>query len=240
MSTPGALSNYLTTFTEQLSDLLVTNLKLVDVVQIHPGKSSTPEVDELRASDTTRKVYTILISSDTATVVETGESDLNVQAAAFVFIAEPPGAFRDQPGRMTQIQDILAAMVPCVNQNRWGLDCTFPAQNIKTTDLHGLTYAPDQLMGMQGWNPSIQAYAKDLYATGSDQGDPLPSYLSIWVMTWDQRLRIGQNVYDLPDPPAAKDVKDLYIYEALNQWPKPPPAASDYTLLYEKGTGGAS
>ena len=55
-------------------------------------------------------------------------------------------------------------------------------------DLYGLSYDSDKLTATEGWDPTIQAYAKDLYQT--QQEEPYPKNLSLWCISWQQKLRI--------------------------------------------------
>jgi hypothetical protein len=222
------LDRFLDAFTQELDEKLRVTSSLVDEVMIHPGSIV------LQTPEKTKGIYTLLGGTDQITFIETGENDLTAQPIVYILVKDPPETLRIQKNRIGQVQNILAALVSIISLNRWGLDYAFPAKNIKTIDLYGLTYAPNQLVGTQGWNPSLQAYAKDLYSEkGKDpqgESEPLPDHISLWAVTWEQVLRIS-HTQESPNPPAARDVHELFAFSSTSSFPTEVPI-EQYEELY--------
>lgn len=241
------LEQYLKTVTEDLKKYLVGELKCANNVEIHPGRSDTSAVELLQASITKESnppslassVYTLLIGFEKSSIVETEESDVNIQAVAFILVTEAANS-RNLANRMKKVQQIVEAMTLRVQNNKWGLSYAFPAREVKTMDLYGLSYSPDKLVGMQGWNPSIQAYAKDLCPSATE-GSPLPNNLSLWAMLWEQQLRISPKS-DLPlGGEINQSLSGLYSSSQIDfTWKREPtnpeaetPFNTNFTVVYE-------
>jgi hypothetical protein len=200
-----------------LTKALKVGLGQFSLVDIHPGRSAQTAVELLRANKWYSGIYTMLTGYEELKVIETGESDADVQVIAYVLVLDQPGQ-PNQPERILKIQKLLFEMTTLINNNRWNLKYAFPARDLKTMDLYGLTYDPEKLVGMAGWNPSVQAYGKDLYTTDTEDAK-MPNDISLWAMTWQQRLRFGKNIYSEADHPTAKEVSQILSFTAteLNQ-----------------------
>jgi len=224
--------NKLAEYLWMVTRALAYGLKEFSLVEIHPGRSAQTAVDLLRAKERYSGIYTMLTGYEELKVIETGESDADVQVIAYVLVLDQPGR-TNQPERILKIQKLLFEMTTLINNNRWNLNYAFPARELKTMDLYGLTYDPEKLVGMAGWNPSVQAYGKDLYTTDTEDAK-MPNDISLWAMTWQQRLRFGKNIYSEADHPTAREVNQLLSFTTteLNQPDTHP--KEDYSSVFAK------
>jgi hypothetical protein len=87
----------------------------------------------------------------------------------------------------------LSSLIALINNNRWNISYLFPSKNIKQLNLYGLTIEAKQLTGIKGWNPSIQAYAKDLYE--SNHHSEQPKNLELFLISWEQPIRISESIF---------------------------------------------
>ncbi|TQV72586.1 hypothetical protein FKG94_17960 [Exilibacterium tricleocarpae] len=131
-------------------------------------------------SDKKSAVYVTAVGSGETLLVETGANDVTLRMVAYLMVVEP-----DSEQRTTVTQNLLVRLMGHISGQRWGLPYAYPAATVEAADLHGLTkgFKPDT----SSWRLSVSvlAHAADLY--GDDQGG---SQLSLWAITWEQKLRI--------------------------------------------------
>ncbi len=90
------------------------------------------------------------------------------------------------------LYSILEKCTLLLNNQRWELKYAFPPSDIQAMDLYGLSYDKDKLIKTEGWNSSIQAYAKTLYQ--KTQEDAHPNNLTLWFLSWKQTLRVKSSL----------------------------------------------
>jgi hypothetical protein len=182
-------NNYLSDFTDYLRKKISPAIS--DTIAIHPGKTGKTAVQlmqEKDAKDFTSAIYTLTNEVSASKIIETEENDITLQGIAYVLVLEQSQSYQPIARRST-LYTILEHVITLLNNQRWQLAYTFPSSDITAMDLYGLSYDSDKLTGTEGWDPTIQAYAKDLYQT--QQEEAFPKNLSLWCISWQQKLRIG-------------------------------------------------
>ncbi len=134
-------------------------------------------------------IYTLISNVTEVKALESEQADVTLQLSAYILIVSSNQiALEDRLAF-----NLLTRIINIINNNRWKLNYTLPASNLKRVDLYGLTVEAKQITGIKGWNPSIQAHAKDLY---EDASEAHPKDLSLSLVSWDQVLRIKENSFD--------------------------------------------
>lgn len=185
-------NNYLTNITDYLKKDKQLN-KIVDTVAIHPGKTGKPAVEILKEESATKNeisshIYTFSNEISEATIIETEQSDILLQGIAYLLVFDV-----NTKKRLTKLYTLLECLLEILNNQRWNLHYAFPTSDITAMDLYGLSYDSEKLAASEGWDPTIQAYAKDLYQTNANES--YPKNLTLWFVSWKQKLRIGKDVF---------------------------------------------
>ncbi|MEE8058992.1 MAG: hypothetical protein V3T17_14325 [Pseudomonadales bacterium] len=149
------------------------------------GYLETTTVDTLHAN--TPGLYIASVGSGEMAPVETGQRDITVQLVAYLILVNATDSLQREEDTQLLISNLLAY----VGWNRWGLGNVHPAMAVESADVHGLTndfqpHVKDWRLGV-----SVLARAADIY--GSD--NPV-SNLALWAITWEQQIRVGDDLYD--------------------------------------------
>ncbi|MCZ6913703.1 MAG: hypothetical protein O7C59_03935 [Rickettsia endosymbiont of Ixodes persulcatus] len=187
-------NNYLTDVTSYLKEdkLLKTT---VDKIAIHPGQTGKSAVQTMQDNSADTKkicshIYTLSNEISETTIIETEQNDTMLQGIIYLLVLNT----RNDEHRkcLAQLYTLLEYLLGVLNNQRWGLSYTFPTSDITAMDLYGLSYDSEKLAASEGWDPTIQAYAKDLYQTNAKES--YPKNLTLWFISWKQKLRMGENV----------------------------------------------
>jgi hypothetical protein len=195
------LDTYLIEITQQLKKQLTLKrpTEIYEITQ-HPGKTGSQTcyqkmnsyLQEKSAPSLCAGIYTLIANVINVKPVETEQADVTLQLSVYVLIVSNQAELEQRINlRFILLKDITKL----INNNRWQLDYTFPASQLKRIDLYGLTFDPKQITGIKGWNPSIQAHAKDLYVVEENTKESVPANLSLSLLTWEQTLRIGETCF---------------------------------------------
>lgn len=194
------INDYFSTATQQLSEKLkALHGDVIYQVTQHPGKTSayTPYQQlksyllEKESITLCAGLYTLIANVTEVKPVETQQADITLQISAYLLIVSKLETLAE---RITLRFSLLSNMTKIINNNRWNLDYAFPATQLKRVDLYGLTVDAKQITGIKGWNPSIQAHAKDLYEENNTI--TTPQTLSLSLMMWEQTLRTNERITD--------------------------------------------
>lgn len=191
-------NNYLKTLTEYLQNALPQ--ALVDEIAIHPGKTGLPPIEKMRENANTEAetdativhIYTLINEIEKTEIIETEQNDITLQGIIYLSVLNKGEQNKPQT-RLKRLYTLLEHLLAILNNQRWQLLYTFPASDITATDLYGLSYDSDKLVASEGWDPTIQTYAKDLYQTNKEE--KYPKNLTLWFVSWRQKLRIGKNIF---------------------------------------------
>ncbi len=185
--------------------LMLTNYFKTDVglCDVHPGVLSTKEKSNLK--NYSPAIYTTITDVLGVESLESGQVKNEVQVVSFMLIYNLLARDRDKLAR-----HLVFKMTNILYDQRWGLDYTLPTKEVKAFDMHGLLRSPSEVIGSEGWNPTLQARANDLFDGIDESKDP---QFSIWAVTWEQEL-----VFDLfGDPhPEFKYPHTLDLPEDIN------------------------
>lgn len=148
------------------------------------GLIETTDIAAIHAK--TPAIYVASVGSGKTSMIENGQKDINVYLLAYILVVNPDSVARERSA--LELVDGLLNFVPC---NRWNRPNAFPAADVESADLHGLSkgFKPD----VTTWRTSVSALsrASDLYG-----GDDPVSHLALWAVSWEQTLRIGKLVQE--------------------------------------------
>jgi hypothetical protein len=176
------IDTYLDTVVFNISQLFGSRL---GICEVHPGLLETHERDDLKIHSPA--IYTTLLEVSKMDSVETGESELHTKPLSYILMYGMSAIERDHTARSIAFDLMLH-----LDSQRWGLDFSHPCEEVDSFDLYAVSQSPDKVIGDQGWNPSLQARAVDLFGEIPIGDDPK---FAIWVVRWLQRLRLGEAVY---------------------------------------------
>lgn len=182
MNVSADVDTYLDAVIFKLSQYFGTRIGVCD---IHPGKLDETEVGNLHAH--TPAIYTAILDVPKVELVESGQAELSIKLVSFILVHGLSVKMRESTAR-----NIAIEMIPLLNAQRWQLGFVQPAEEVDAFDLYGLLQSPDKVVGDQGWNPSLQARARDLLGDIAANGHPK---IAIWGVRWQQRLRLGDVVH---------------------------------------------
>lgn len=174
----AVVSKVNTELTDQIEECkpLAGLLETTDISAIH---SKTPAV------------FISVVGSGESTLLETSEVDAKMLVVAYILVVKSNSIEREQI-----TNSIVSRLLGCVAGDRWGLDYAYPAMSVESCDMHGLAkgFKPD--VSSWRYGVSVLSRAADLYG-GSD---PI-SNMAIWAVTWEQTLRLGEDIYANNDKP---------------------------------------
>lgn len=150
----------------------------VGVCEVHPGMLTDAEQDKLK--DNSPLIYTTISEILETEKVDTGNVKNSIQVVSFVLVYN-----LSPPDRDTLVRELVFKMITLLVGQRWGMEYVYPAADVKAFDLHGLLRRPDEILGTQGWSPTLQARASDLFGDVPTDQDP---QFSIWCVTWEQSI----------------------------------------------------
>ena len=182
-----------------ISDLVtavVTNTKIdfpgLVACEALAGYIETTSIDTIHAN--TPGFYVTSVGSGEIIAVENEMRDVTVQMVAYLILVNSQDSLQREEDTEILISNLLAY----IGWNRWGLSNVHPASAVESTDVHGLTqnfqpHVKDWRLGV-----SVLARAADLYG-----GNNPISNLALWAITWEQRVRMGIDAFDIggPNPP---------------------------------------
>ncbi|MEE8057938.1 MAG: LamG-like jellyroll fold domain-containing protein [Pseudomonadales bacterium] len=181
----GVVTTIKTQFPQLLAcEALAGFLETTNVADIH---SNTPAV------------YVASVGTGELTWVPSGENDLTVHMVAYVLLVNAIDSLQREQDNQILVTDLLDYVG---RQQRWGLTNVHPATAVESEDVHGLTqdfqpHVKDWRLGV-----SVLARAADLYG-----GDEPVSNLALWAITWEQMIRIGEDLYDNAGETLPTDVR---------------------------------
>ena len=149
-------------------------------------------------------IYTLISNITKVQAIESEQADVTLQLSSYILLVSNSKIALEK--RMDL--NLLTPILNVISNNRWKLNAVFPAVNLKSVDLYGLTVEAKQITGIKGWNPSIQAHAKDLY---EDENEAHPKDLSLFLFNWEQTIRIKENIFNLSKKDRNSMVENLII-----------------------------
>ena len=150
----------------------------VGICDVHPGMLTDAEQDRLK--DNSPLIYTTISEILETEKVDTGNVKNSIQVVSFVLVYN-----LSPPDRDRLVRELVFKMIALLVGQRWGMEYVYPAADVKAFDLHGLLRKPDEILGTQGWSPTLQARASDLFGDLPVESDP---QFSIWCVTWEQSI----------------------------------------------------
>ncbi len=171
-----------------------------------PGYLETTDITLIH--DQTPGVFVACVGSGEVTPVETGENDITLQMVGYLLVVNKDAIQREQVA-----QELLTGLLATISSQgqRWGVANAHPAVAVESADVHGLT--KDFEPHVKDWRlgTAVLARAADLYGAS----DPI-SNLALWAITWEQKLRIGNNYFDdlggsVPDKPQVKNMAGQWV-----------------------------
>lgn len=150
----------------------------VGVCDVRPGMLTDAEQDKLK--DNSPIIYTTISEILETELVDTGNVKNSIQVVSFILVYN-----LSPPERDKLVRELVFKMINLLVGQRWGMEYIYPAAEVKAFDLHGLLRKPDEILGTQGWSPTLQARASDLFGDLPVEQDP---QFSIWCVTWEQSI----------------------------------------------------
>ncbi len=150
----------------------------VGVCDVHPGMLTDAEQDKLE--ENSPLIYTTMSEILETELVDTGNVKNSIQVVSYVLVYNLSPLERDK-----LVRELVFKMIELLVGQRWGMEYVYPAAEVKAFDLHGLLRKPDEILGTQGWSPTLQARASDLFGELPTNQDP---QFSIWCVTWEQSI----------------------------------------------------
>jgi len=149
---------------------LSSKLSRVYVANVGTGELTSVETGELSWS-----------TSGQLSTVGTSANDVTMQMVAYLLAAVPK-----QSEQEITLPELLVRLVSHISGQRWGLYYAHPASVVESADLHGLSkgFKPDT----SSWRLGVSVLAHASYLYGGDQAD---EKLTLWAITWEQKLRMG-------------------------------------------------
>lgn len=167
----------LDTLLRKISNTIAGHFKSdIGLCDIHPGMLTPKEQNNLK--NYSPIVYTTVTDFLSVETIDSGEVKNNIQFLSLFLVYNRTAKERD-----STIRDLVLRMTDLLVTQKWRQKYTFPPEDIKAFDLHGLLRNPNEVMGTQGWNPTLQARANDLFGKMDEDKDP---QFSIWAITWEQ------------------------------------------------------
>jgi hypothetical protein len=169
------------------------------------GLIETTDLAAIHAN--TPAIFIATVGTGELKLVETEQKDIKLYLIAYVVVVNPDSIEREAVTR--DIVDTLLCYVPF---QRWQNPNAFPAADIESADLHGLSkgFKPD----VTSWRTSVSALSRaaDLYG-----GDDPVSHLALWAVSWEQVIRMGRMSEDNTPYPAnaiiakhGDDIENVY------------------------------
>ncbi len=190
-------------FLESIVGNLKENFPELKTCVVLPGFLETTELQEVHKN--TPGVFVAPVGNGEITHVETGESDITLQMVIYLLVVDQPGeedGISNATDRERIAQILLSKLLSHMSSTaqRWDFPEAHPATAIESADVHGLTN--DFIPHTKDWRlgTAVLARAADLYGGQ----DPI-SNLALWAITWEQRLRLGENDFTADDAPVPHD-----------------------------------
>jgi len=182
---------------------LAENIPELNTCVVLPGFLETTELQEVHRN--TPGVFIAPVGNGEITHVETGESDITLQMVLYLLVVDQPGeedGISNAMEREQMAQILLSKLLSHMSSTaqRWGMEEAHPITGIESADVHGLTN--DFVPHTKDWRlgTAVLARAADLYGGQ----DPI-SHLALWAITWEQRLRLGENNFSSLDVQVPND-----------------------------------
>ncbi|MEO0443488.1 MAG: hypothetical protein AAFZ92_07075 [Pseudomonadota bacterium] len=192
-------------FLDSIVSNISENFPQLKTCVVLPGFIETTELLEVHRN--TPGVFVAHVGNGEIKHIGSGESDVTMQMVMYLLVVDQPGeadGIRNAIERERVAQDLLTGLLIHMSSTaqRWGMDDVHPVTHIESADVHGLTnnftpHTKDWRLGT-----AVLARAADLY--GRD--DPI-SKLALWAITWEQKIRVGHNVFRDTDTPIPTDVQ---------------------------------
>ncbi|WP_045856262.1 hypothetical protein [Teredinibacter purpureus] len=165
------------------------------------GHIETTDLAAIHAN--TPAIFISTVGTGELKIIENGQKDIKVFLLAYVLVVNPDSIEREKIA-----QDLVHGLLCYVPYRRWNKSNAFPANDVESSDLHGLSkgFKPD----VTSWRTSVSALSRaaDLYG-----GEDPVSHLALWAVSWEQVLRVGElPSEESPYPPdelVAKHDQDL-------------------------------
>lgn len=196
-------------FLENIVGNLRETFPEVKTCVVLPGFLETTELQEVHKN--TPGLFVAPVGNGEITHVETGESDITMQLVIYLLVVDQPGE-EDGISNATEREEVAQVLLSKVlghmssTAQRWDFPEAHPATAIESADVHGLTN--DFIPHTKDWRlgTAVLARAADLYG---GKTDPI-SNLALWAITWEQRLRLGNNDFavngaSVPNDPQVPD-----------------------------------
>ncbi len=177
-----------------------------------PGFLETTDLSVIHAN--TPGVFVAPVGSGAVTPIESGETDVTLHMVAYLLVVNTDSLQREDTA-----QRLLTGLLGYIGlgAQRWGLPNAHPATAVESEDVHGLT--SDFQPHVKDWRlgTAILARAADLYGGPTN---PI-SNLALWAITWEQTLRVGNNVFDnsgetVPDNPQVRENSESGFISLVN------------------------
>ncbi len=133
----------------------------------------------------TPAVFVAMAGTGDMVLLETEEHDVTMKMVAYALIVHA-----DSQQREILVRRVTLRLLAHIDGQRWGLSYAHPATAVESADLHGLAKGFKSDTSTWRTGVSVFSLATDLY--GAD--DPIKS-LALWAVTWEQKLRIGTNIF---------------------------------------------
>ena len=173
------------TYLNQVVSKIKTQFTQLITCEVLPGYLETTTLPEVHSL--TPAIFVTHVGMGELQSVHTGQQDINLQMVAYLLIHNDTNALQREQDMMLLQSQFLSYL----SNQRWGLANVHPTTSIQSADAHGLI--KDYKSDTSSWRTSVSVLARaaDLYG-GSD---PI-SQLSLWIVSWEQGLRIGENAFD--------------------------------------------
>jgi len=174
---------------EKLIKSIVTNLKdkFIDLKTCEALAGFLETTTHQHIITTTPGIYIANVGSGGIKTVPSGEIDIKLYMVAYLMVYNKTNSQK----REHTVQKLLNDLLIYISDSQyWSLNNTFAAKSVESMDFHGLSKGHQSSPSEWRTGFPVMAWASDLYGEGS----PIDN-LALWAITWEQRIRIGDNVY---------------------------------------------
>ncbi len=171
--------------------------------EVLPGYLETTTLAEVHSE--TPAIFVTHVGMGELQSLPSGEQDIKLQMTAYLMIHNDQNALQREQDMMqlqTQFLSYLSAQ-------RWGLTKVHPASAIESADAHGLI--KDFKSDTSSWRTSVSVLARAAELYG---GNTPINQLSLWIVSWEQVLRIGENAFEGTDGINPSEITPELVYNS--------------------------
>ena len=174
--------------------------------EVLPGYLETTTLPEVHSQ--TPAIFVTHVGMGELQVLPSGQQDIKLQMVAYLLIHNNQNSLQ----REQDMMKLQSKFLSYLSYQRWGLTDVHHATSIQSADAHGLI--KDFKSDTSSWRTSVSVLARAAELYGGD--DPI-NQLSLWIVSWEQGLRIGEDAFEDTDGVSPSQITPELMYNSPAQ-----------------------